>query len=66
VAMLLDRIEDGSIGLPYPIATGTWTAHAFVARFRQDAALRPHLVRFRRWLAEESRATADRLARATR
>ncbi|HEY0115948.1 MAG TPA: LysR substrate-binding domain-containing protein [Allosphingosinicella sp.] len=61
VGMLLDRIASGSIGLPYPISTGHWSEHAYVARFRQDAALRPHVVRFREWLLRESRATAQGL-----
>lgn len=66
LAMLLDRVKDGSIALPYPISTGSWSDHAFVARFRQDIALRPHLIRFRRWLAEESRATAEELGQRVR
>jgi len=64
VAMLLDRIEYGSIALPYPISSGSWSEHAFMARFRQDVPLRPHLVRFRRWLREESRATRESVARS--
>ena len=66
VAMLLDRIAEGSIALPYPISTGTWSEHAFVARFRQDVRLRPHLLRFRQWLCEESRATRDGVERSVR
>jgi len=63
VAMLRDRIENGTIALPYPLSTGMWTEHAYVARFRQDAPLRPHLVRFRQWLSAEAGATRAWLAR---
>ena len=49
--------------VPYPVETGMRTTHAFVARFRPDAAARPHIGRFREWLAEESRSTAAALAR---
>jgi LysR family glycine cleavage system transcriptional activator len=63
LALILDRIAAGTVRLPYPVETGIPTAHAFVARFRPDAAARPHIRRFREWLAEESRVTAATLAR---
>ena len=63
LALISEAVEAGAVALPYPASTGTWSEHAFVARFRQDPAPRPHLLRFRRWLAEESRATADWLER---
>ncbi len=63
LAMAGDRLNDGDLTLPFPVATGTWTAHAFQARFRRDALLRPQVVRFREWLEGEARATAEQLAR---
>ena len=33
LALLSDAVEDGSIALPYPISTGIWSTHAFLARF---------------------------------
>lgn len=59
-----DGLEDGSLALPFPLSTGVWTAHAFQARFRPDALLRPQVRRFRDWLAREAAATNARL-RAT-
>ena len=61
VALLSELIEDGRLSLPFPAASGTWTEHAFQARFRGDA--RPQVKRFRDWLLGESAATASWLAR---
>jgi LysR family glycine cleavage system transcriptional activator len=63
LALILERVSGGRIRLPYPAESGLWTGHAFVARFRQDAAPRPHIRRFREWLAEEGNSTAAALAR---
>lgn len=65
LALITDRIDSGEVALPYPLATGVRTAHAFHARYRADAARRRHVARFREWLAEESRATAAWLDRHT-
>lgn len=56
VALITDRVEDGTIKLPYPVATGAWTASGFVAKFRTDTSRRPLAV-FRDWLLAEARAT---------
>jgi LysR family glycine cleavage system transcriptional activator len=61
LALIADRIEDGSLALPYPVDTGSWTQHAFVAHFRGDAS-RPPVARFREWLMTESAATGAWLA----
>lgn len=61
LALLAERLEDGAIALPYPIATGRWSDHGFVARFRPDSGGRRHVQRFRSWLEEESRETTARL-----
>lgn len=59
LALLAERLETGVIGLPYAIETGRWSAHGFVARFRRDVETRRHIQRFRAWLLQESRATAQ-------
>lgn len=63
LATIADRLNDGELTLPFPGTTGTWTGHAFQARFRKDALLRPQVVRFREWLEGEARATAEQLVR---
>jgi LysR family transcriptional regulator, glycine cleavage system transcriptional activator len=62
LALLGPYLEDGSLSLPFPMATGHWTEHAFQARFRQDALLRPQVKRFREWLVAEAKATGDWLS----
>jgi hypothetical protein len=52
LALLGPYIDDGTLSLPFPVSTGQWTDHAFQARFRPDALLRPQVKRFREWLAE--------------
>lgn len=61
LALLLERLDAGAFGLPYPPAMGRWSAHAFQARFRPDSDGRRHIQRFRAWLAEEARMTAHAL-----
>jgi LysR family transcriptional regulator, glycine cleavage system transcriptional activator len=65
LALIAERLEAGEFTLPFPMATGQWTGHAFHAQFRKDALLRPQLVRFRTWLEEEARQTAAKLASIT-
>jgi LysR family transcriptional regulator, glycine cleavage system transcriptional activator len=59
IALARGRLEAGDVSLPFPLATGCWTSHAFQARFRVDALLRPQVRRFRQWLLEEAKATED-------
>lgn len=63
LAMILDRLNRGEVVLPFPASTGTWTGHAFVARFRKDALARPQVRRFREWLDVEAKATRTELDR---
>lgn len=63
IALLADLVDDGRIRLPYPIATAIESEHGFTARFRTDWEAKPHVKRFRSWLAEESRDTAGWLAK---
>jgi LysR family transcriptional regulator, glycine cleavage system transcriptional activator len=62
IALLKDYIEEGSLTLPFPVASGVWTLHGFQARFRPDALTRPQVRRFRQWLAQESRVSSAWLA----
>ena len=57
LALLKERLEDQSLTLPFPCASGNWTSHGFQARYRPDALLRAQVRRFRQWLSEESRAS---------
>jgi LysR family transcriptional regulator, glycine cleavage system transcriptional activator len=64
LAMILDQLDRGELVLLFPTHTGTWTNHAFVARFRKDALARPQVRRFRDWLEAEAKATRAELERA--
>lgn len=67
IGLMLELLEDQRIAVPFGIANGNWTSHAFVARFRNEALARPQVRRFRDWLIEESAAHRMRLERtATR
>ncbi len=66
VALLGDSLADGSLMLPFPIATGAWTSHGFQARFGANALARPQVRRFRQWLVQESGATANWLRQMIR
>lgn len=66
MALLGPYLDDGSLSLPFPMSTGHWTEHAFQARFRDDALLRPQVKRFREWLVGEAEVTADWLSRRVR
>lgn len=59
LALLGPYIDDGALSLPFPVSTGQWTDHAFQARFRQDALLRPQVKRFREWLVGQATVTRD-------
>jgi LysR family glycine cleavage system transcriptional activator len=57
LALIADRVEEGSLKLPYPVRTGSWTEYGFVAHFRADISRQPVLL-FRTWLLNESRETS--------
>lgn len=65
IALLKEHIDDGSLTLPFPVASGIWTLHGFQARFRPDALTRPQVRRFRQWLAQESHICAAWLTKQT-
>lgn len=59
LALLRERLEAKTVALPYPLETGRWSRHRFVARYRADAVGRGHVQRFRAWLVQEAEATAN-------
>jgi LysR family transcriptional regulator, glycine cleavage system transcriptional activator len=59
LALLGPYIDDGTLSLPFPVSTGQWTSHAFQARFRPDALLRPQVKRFREWLLAQATVTRN-------
>jgi len=63
VAMISAAIGAESVSMPFPMSSGTWTSHAFQARLRSDALVRPQVKQFREWLVRESRATEQWLSR---
>ncbi len=66
LALIGPHIDDGTISVPFPISTGQWTDHAFQARFRPDALLRPQVKRFREWLVVQAAGTRDWLSQHVR
>jgi LysR family glycine cleavage system transcriptional activator len=57
IALAREHLDAGAVSLPFPLATGSWSSHAFQLRVRTDALLRPQVRRFRQWLLEEARST---------
>ncbi|MGH8258081.1 MAG: LysR substrate-binding domain-containing protein [Steroidobacteraceae bacterium] len=66
IALIGHFIDDGRVTFPFPESTGSWTTHAFQARFRNEALVRPQVRRFRQWLNDESAATRAWMAQRTR
>jgi LysR family transcriptional regulator, glycine cleavage system transcriptional activator len=63
LALLNAHIEKGALNFPFSVATGHWTSHAFQARFRPEALLRPQVRGFREWLVAQAKITTAWLAR---
>ena len=63
LALLAGRIDDATLSLPFPLSTGSWTEHAFRARFRPAALSRPQVKAFREWLISQAAGTRTWLAR---
>ena len=57
IALMRESLERGEISLPFPLATGSWSSHAFQAQFRADGLLRPQIRRFRQWLLAQAQIT---------
>lgn len=65
LALIADMLDDGRIQLPFPVAMGMRTGHAYQARFRPDASARPQVRRFRQWLQTEAGKTRAWLTQTT-
>ena len=57
LALIAGSIEAERVSTPFPMSSGTWTSHAFQARVRADALVRPQVRQFREWLVKESSLT---------
>lgn len=66
LGLLSGQIDGKTIALPFGLAGGAWTAHAFEARFRAESLHRPPVRRFREWLVKEAQETRRWLERKTR
>jgi LysR family glycine cleavage system transcriptional activator len=62
LALIAQELDDGRLSLPFPHSLGSWTSHAFKARFRAQPLVRPQVRRFRDWLLAESERTGEWLA----
>lgn len=62
LALIAPLVTEGRVALPFPVATGVLTDHAFTARWRTDALARPQVRGFRAWLAAEAERSRDQLA----
>ena len=65
IALIGEMIDDGRLVMPFPIETGVRTSHAFQARFRAEAVVRPQARRFRQWLLAEAADTRAWMTRLT-
>jgi len=63
LVLLASRIDDATLSLPFPLSTGSWTGHAFRARFRAEALSRPQVKAFREWLIGQAAGTRTWLGR---
>ena len=63
LALIRDFLEDKQLLMPFPVATGKFTQHAFQARFRGDLQNWPQMKRFRSWLLAEGAVTQAWLSR---
>lgn len=54
-------VRSGRLSLPFPVTQGAWTGHAYRVAFRESAARRTQVARFRSWLREKSSETLERL-----
>lgn len=57
LALLSELVDDDRVSLPFALATGTWTSHAYCVDFRAGSLVKPQVKRFREWLLAESRVT---------
>jgi LysR family glycine cleavage system transcriptional activator len=63
LAFIGEHLDAARLALPFPKSMGSWTTHAFQARYRPGALEYGQVKRFREWLAGEALATRQWLAR---
>ncbi|HEX3835517.1 MAG TPA: LysR substrate-binding domain-containing protein [Steroidobacteraceae bacterium] len=63
LALISAAVDNDSVSMPFPMNSGIWSSHAFQARLRVDAPVRPQVRQFREWLLKESRLTEQWLLR---
>jgi LysR family transcriptional regulator, glycine cleavage system transcriptional activator len=63
LALIGEHLDTSRLTLPFPRSTGTWTSHAFQARFRPGSLARAQIKRFRLWLTTEAAGTRQWLTR---
>jgi LysR family transcriptional regulator, glycine cleavage system transcriptional activator len=66
VALISRLIDAKRISFPFSLSTGAWTGHAYRAKFRAGALVKPQVKWFREWLLDESRVTQAWLRRKIR
>lgn len=62
LSLILDDLDRGRLVLPYPADRFLDAPAPYRMRLRDGAGDRPQIARFRDWLRDEARATAERLA----
>lgn len=62
IALLLDRLLDKTLVMPFAVKEGTWTRSGFCAGYGTASVRKPAVQRFRQWLREEARDTEAAIA----
>ena len=57
LALIQPMVADGRLQIPFPIAEGEWSNHAYRVRFAPRVEERESCRRFRSWLIEQAEAT---------
>lgn len=66
LALVKDKIDNGTLSRPFPIEQGEWSKNSYRVRFRDSALRRANIVQFRDWLLAEARETQAGLEQLTR
>jgi hypothetical protein len=61
LGLIEEEVRIGRLCLPFPVAQGAWTSHAYRVVFRGSAARRAQVILFRSWLLERSSETRAQL-----
>ncbi len=65
VALVRPQVEDGTLGLAFPMSQGQWSKNAYRVGFRADSLRKAPIGHFREWLLAEARRTSDELRQIT-